>query len=209
VDAARPLQLREALFGCDAAFTMFGSDDEFAQALQAPHDSFPRLIVDFSPVSPSILKRAHGELTLAGVELIGVHSAAGATGRLYADSSLQSHTDILVVLRRAAKEVHFTGSCGTSKAMATLEQLIFAVSCAASKEAISLATRAGLDANVTRELLAKGSGANEVLATGGGCSSTQSVQAIARGQELARSHEHALPLCAAAKALHQWERARA
>jgi 3-hydroxyisobutyrate dehydrogenase-like beta-hydroxyacid dehydrogenase len=201
-----PFERTEGMAGCDAAFTLFDSESEFAQALRAPHESLPRLIVDFTAVAPSLFARTHRELTSAGIELVGAQSGAGEKPRLYADDALKAHEDALAVLRRVSDEVHFTGACATSKAMATVEHLLFAVSCAASAEAIGLATRAGLDADVMRGLLGKGSGANEVLAGAPSMSAPGNVRAIARGQELARTHEHALPVCAAAKTFHQWWR---
>lgn len=195
----------ETMLDCDVAFTLFDSESEFVQALQTPCDKLPRLIVDFSPVSAALFARTHDELARAGVELVGVQSAAGGTLRLFGDTALQAKPEVLAVLRRAADEIYFTGACGTSKAMATVERLLLAVSCAASAEAIALATRSGLDARDTRDLLAKGSGANAVLATGAPCDSAAALQAIDRGQDLARPHGHALPLCASAKVFHQWQ----
>ena len=203
VAVAHPAQMREAMTACDAAFTLFDSEDDFSQALQAQHDGLPPLVVDFSPVLPAVFARTHESLARAGVELAGVQSAAGGTLRLYADTALQSREDLLAVLRRAAHSIHFTGAAGTSKAMATIERLLFAASSAASAEAIALATHAGLDARATRELLAKGSGANEVLASGVHCTGAAAVQAIERGQDLARPHQYPLPLCVAAKVFHQ------
>lgn len=202
-------KLADDVAGCDAAFTLFDSESDFTRAMQTPPDALPRLVVDFSPVSAWLFTRTQRELAQSGVELVGAQSGAGPTPRLYADTSLQSHALIAAVIERAASRVHFTGACGTSKTMATVEKLLFAVSCAASAEALSLATRAGLDAAVMRGLLAKGSGANEALALGTVCAAADAVQAIVHGQGLGRTHEHALPLCAAAKSLHQWQGARA
>ncbi len=204
-----PKLMRAAMRGCDAAFVLLDGESEFEQALQATGNELPPLIVDFSPVPVALFARKYQELARAGVELVGAQSAGLGTRRLYADTALRSRSAILAPLRLAAGEIHFTGACGTSKAMATIERLLFAVSCAASAEALSLAIHAGLDSSATRDLLAKGSGANEVLSARAECVPAEAMQAIDRGQDLARAHEHPLVLCAAASVFHQWQDVRA
>jgi 3-hydroxyisobutyrate dehydrogenase-like beta-hydroxyacid dehydrogenase len=204
LDARDPQAMRKALRECPIAFTLFDSEAAFSPALQGPHDGLARVIVDLSPIAPSVFARMHGELSRSDVELLGVQAAASAR-RVYADTALQSRPDVLAVLRLVADDIRFTGACATSKAMATIDNLLFAVSSAASTEALALATRAGLDAEMMRNLLAKGSGATDVLSTGRACTPDEGVAAIARGQELAREYEHALPLSTAAKVFHQWQ----
>ena len=168
VEADR-LSPRAAVTECDVLVTLLDGD-EMVRALLLDANSVAsnvrpgQVLVDVSPISAQLMVEVAGQWAALGARAFGTSVRATRNGlRAYVDSDLLESTRATTAIRAIAREVCATGVIGSSKAMATIEGLLEAVTAAASAEAIALGAQAGIPARILVPLLLKGSGGNEAL----------------------------------------------
>jgi 3-hydroxyisobutyrate dehydrogenase-like beta-hydroxyacid dehydrogenase len=162
---------------CDVLVTAFpdpGQLRHFVDAVgrEAAGSGRTLHLLDLTPMSPSAMRELSGRCRGAGIVACGASlPAAGLPGggaTLYVDQDALAVPSLAGVLEALAETIVPTGPAGTSKAVATVVELIVAVNSAAVREAFALAASAGIDAVALSPLLEKGSGASAVAARAAG-----------------------------------------
>lgn len=159
---------------CDVVITMLPDDRAVAAALAGPggivEGGRPGLVVlDFSTIGSWTMREVAGTLGERGIRAfggavsLGVKAAIAGTLAVFLDDGAAHDAEIAGIVGTFAGSIIPTGEIGSSKVVKLISNLMVGVNVVATAEAIALAEKAGLPADILVPLIAKGSGASYAL----------------------------------------------
>ena len=160
--------------GCDAVFTMLTGTSDVEQILLGDdgvaHGARPgTVVIDTSTIDPTATRAIASALAGRGVDMLDAPVSGGPHGARDATLSIMvgGKADVLERARPlfdclGTKVLHMGGH-GAGQATKACHQLLLLVTAQGVAEALTLATRAGLDAGRVRQAMLEGMASSRVL----------------------------------------------
>ncbi len=128
-----------------------------------------KLIADMSTIAPQAVRRMHGKLLEAGIELIdapvsgGPQGAKSGTLTIMAGGNADAFARAKPFFEAMGTTVNLVGATGAGQTVKLCNQLMVGINLQAVCEAIALGRAAGVDLNLMRDVLLGGSAASWML----------------------------------------------
>ena len=128
------------------------------------------VLMDFSTIGPWTIQEINerfassGARVFGGAVTLGVKAAIEGKLAVYLDDKAAENPVLAQVVGGFSSSITATAGLGSSKVIKLINNLLVGVNVAATAEAVALAEKAGLPANILVPLILKGSGSSYALA---------------------------------------------
>lgn len=164
----------EVAANCDIVVTMLPNDASVRAACTGADGIIASAksglsVIDFSTIGPWTIRDIHAQFAARGAQMhagavsLGVKAAVEGTLAVYLDQGAADDALISEVVRSFSSSIVPTVGLGSAKVIKLISNLMVGVNVAATAEAIALAEKAGLPADVLVPLILKGSGSSHAL----------------------------------------------
>jgi 2-hydroxy-3-oxopropionate reductase len=164
----------ELAAACDAIFTVVTTSGDFEQVVLGKNGiingaSAGSVVVDMETISPTVVRSIAGVLAEKGIDMIDAPVSGGPMGAEQATLSIMAGGKPAVFERVKplfeclGKTIVHVGDTGAGQITKACNQLALLVNAQGAAEALSLATRCGVDPAKVREVMLGGIAASRVL----------------------------------------------